>query len=403
MNALQIVSTVVVLLLLWTGGSCADDPSADGAFAGGRWTDSSPLTSHSAATSSMSRALRKNKGTLFFKDRGPKLAVVPSADQRNGQVRVQVVRAGGDKSTCNVTGVVVYMREASLGDLMLSETVASVAEAKRDGVTLRFPMKGEYSIYSYGLCGHSQKRTKTSKSLKVISNKKGPLRLYSVKVKVKYRGMAGQSTSSRDTRVCDAMWMMENSFVGCNQTMIKSTNMVVAEASYFQQSQADSLISKTKQQWTSGFGKEKMSISEEYIIVHPPYHQQPWYPGLFLKDLIYSLHYVVHYTDYDVGQPFVWGDEVYYQYPGYPNYPVLYTPGGTRDCDVDYITFWYGYIDKSDVYVQTFKSTYLLPSLAALDYPGKAYVYAHGNCKGNDNITAYSNTWYFEIIHSYWR
>ena len=102
----------------------------------------------------------------------------------------------------------------------------------------------------------------------------------------------------------------------------------------------------------------------------------------------------MHYTDYDVGQPFVWGEEVYMQY--YPT--MLYTPGGTPNCDVDYITFWYGYIDKSDVYVQTYSSTYMFPTLKAMDYSGKGYVYAHGNCKGNDNITAYSNTWYYEVI-----
>jgi hypothetical protein len=293
-DMIAIVAFVTVVFLLRGSPCLCVDTGANGVSA-------LPVSIPSVDTmSSSSPFSRTSKNT-----KAPKLAVVPSADQRNGQVRVQVVRAGGDKSTCNVTGVVVYMREASLGDLMLSETVASVAEAKRDGVTLRFPMKGEYSIYSYGLCGHSQKRTKTSKSLKVISNKKGPLRLYSVKVKVKYRGMAGQSTSSRDTRVCDAMWMMENSFVGCNQTMIKSTNMVVAEASYFQQSQADSLISKTKQQWTSGFGKEKMSIrsdpkqiampappTEDIIIVRRP-------PHLTAGEIIDSLNYSVQYTDYD--------------------------------------------------------------------------------------------------------
>jgi hypothetical protein len=377
MNAVQTVSRVVVVLLVWSRVSCADDSSTDG----GRWPESAITRPKGGVAVPVSTSLKKNKGP-----EAPKLAVVSSAQGKNGQVRVQLVRAGGDKSSCNVTGVVVYMREASLGALRLSETVASVAGAERDGVTLRFPTKGEYSIYSYGLCGHSQKRTKTSKSLQVISKKKGPLRLYSVKVKLKDRGRARSSTG-RDTRLCDAMWMMENSFVGCNQTTIESTNTVVAEVSYFQQSQADGLKLKVKQQGVPGFEKEKMSISEDFIIVHP---RQPWSPG----KLIDALYYLKYNTDYDVGQPLVWGEEVYVDY--YPT--MLYTPGGTPNCDVDYITFWYGYIDKSDVYVQTYSSTYMFPTLKAMDYSGKGYVYAHGNCKGNDNITAYSNTWYYEVI-----
>jgi hypothetical protein len=242
MRALQIVSIVVVVLLLWTEGSCVDDPSTDD----GRWPESTAPTPKDIAASPVSNILKKKKNI-----KAPELRVIPSEQSKNGEVRVQLVRAGGDKSNCNVTDVVIFMLEASLGTLRLSETVASVAEAKLDGVTLTFPTKGEYSIYSYGLCGHGQERTKTSKSLKVVSKKKGPLLLYSVKVKLEDDGRAGRSIMW----ICDAMWMMEDSFVGCNQTTIKSTNMVIAEISYFQKSRADRLKMKIKQQGILGFEK----------------------------------------------------------------------------------------------------------------------------------------------------